>query len=63
MPGGLRQVPRVAVTLTVQLRAELARNFTDSYWVTTEGARGVQHSQRLRDTTRAGLQSSKMSGG
>jgi hypothetical protein len=33
MPGDLRQVPRVALTLTVQLRAELAHNFTDSYWV------------------------------
>jgi len=63
MPGDLRQVPRVALTLTLQLRAELDYNFTDSYWVTTEEARGVQHSQRLRDTTRVGLQSSKTSGG
>ena len=63
MPGDFRQVPRVALTLTVQLRAELPHNFTDSCWVTTEGARGVQHPQRLRDTTRAGLQCSKTSGG
>ena len=63
MPGDLRQVPRVALTPAVQLRAELAHNFTDSNLVTTEEARGVQHSQRLRDRTRAGLQSFKTSGG
>ena len=62
MPGDLRQVPRVALSLTVQLRAELAHNFTDSYWVTTEEARGVQHLQRLRDATGAVLQGFKTSG-
>ena len=63
MTGDLRQVPLGARTVSVQLRAELAHNFTNSCLVTTEGACGVPRSERLRDTTGTTFQSSKTSGG
>src|SRR6266436_1154782 len=63
MTGDLRQVLLGALTVSVQLRAELAHNFTNSCWVRTEGACGVPCPQRLRDTTGPTLQSSKTSGG
>src|SRR5713226_9627314 len=63
MTGDLRQVPLGALTVSVQLRAELAHNFTNSCSVTTEEACGVPRSQRLRDTTGPTFQSSKTSGG
>src|SRR5229473_3485882 len=63
MTGDLRQVPLGALTVSVQLRAELAHNFTNSCCVTTEEACGVPRSQRLRDTTGPTFQSSKTSGG
>jgi hypothetical protein len=59
----LRQVPLGALTVRVQLRAELAHNYTNSCGVRAERAGGVPHSQRLRDTTGPTLQSSKTSGG
>src|SRR5713226_7776290 len=63
MTGDLRQVPLGALTVSVQLRSELAHNLTNSCSVTTEEACGVPRSQRLRDTTGPTFQSSKTSGG
>ena len=63
MAGDLRPVPLGGLTVRVQLRAELAHNFTNSCWVRTEGAGGAPRSQRLRDTTGPTLQSSKTNGG
>jgi hypothetical protein len=63
MTGDLRQVPLGALTVSVQLRAEVAHNFTNSCRVRTEGACGVPPSQRLRETTGPTLRSSKTSDG
>src|SRR5258708_7276345 len=63
MTGDLRTAHLGARTISVQLRAELAHNFTNSCRVRTEGACGVPRSRRLRDTTGPTLQSSKTSGG
>src|ERR1700686_1000345 len=52
-----------AQTVSVQLKAELAHNPTNSWPVRTEGACGVPPSQRLPETTGPTLQSSKTSGG
>jgi len=51
MTGDLCQVPLGALTVSGQLRAELAYNFTNPWWVTTKKACGVPPSLRLRDTT------------
>jgi hypothetical protein len=61
MTGDLRQVPVGALTVSVQLTAELAHNFTNSCWVKVHVVFHVP--KRLRETTGPTFQSSKTSGG
>src|ERR1700733_1046698 len=63
MTGDLRRTPLGALTVSVQLKADLAHNFTNSCRVRTEGACGVPRSQRLRETTGPTFQSAKRSDG
>src|SRR5271168_4242978 len=51
MTGDLHHVPFGALPVRLQLRAELAHNFTNSSRVITEGACAVPPSRRLRETT------------
>ena len=59
MTGDSRHVRLGALTVSVQLRAELAHNFTQSCWAGTEGACGVPLSQPFREATGPAVQSSK----